>query len=282
MPRSRPFVEYATGPRAAALLAVTPDWWGRPDVVGVKYEDCVRDTEAELRRIESSIRPGPRRVAGRGRRSLFDGRTPQGGDQQPLLEGLAGPVAGSFRPRPRPRRSPRQWPSVCAILGYDIDPDPTLTAAAADRNWVSLVGNEIKETLRKSTAGHKAQIQERLDRIAELDAHIAMLEAKLRESVTLSGPVARRVKGVWNREPAASECGSAAAGATDSKNRMTSSAREFAEHEVAVRNPVVFQPSIGRGHGPASSASAVSGVGGLWIRFHCSSVKSARRKPVGW
>ena len=34
MPRSRAFVEYATGPRAAGLLAVTPDWWGQPGVVG--------------------------------------------------------------------------------------------------------------------------------------------------------------------------------------------------------------------------------------------------------
>ena len=29
MPRSRSFIEYAKGPRAAELLAVTPDWWGQ-------------------------------------------------------------------------------------------------------------------------------------------------------------------------------------------------------------------------------------------------------------
>jgi hypothetical protein len=200
MPRSRPFLEYATGPRAAALLAVTPDWWGRPDVLGIKYEDCVRDTDAELRRIEAAFGP----VRAESRAAVIEacsmGELRKGAINNHFWKGSPG-LWRALLPAAEAAEIAPAVTGVCQALGYAIDPDPALTAAVADRNWVALVGEEIKETLRRSTAGHKAQIQERLDRIAELDAHIAMLEAKLRESVTLSGPVARRVKGVWNRSP---------------------------------------------------------------------------------
>src|SRR5205823_5235439 len=55
MPRSRSFIEYAKGPRAAELLAVTPDWWGQPGVIGVRYEDCVCDAGKELQRLEGDL-----------------------------------------------------------------------------------------------------------------------------------------------------------------------------------------------------------------------------------
>jgi hypothetical protein len=43
MPRSRSFIDYCTGQRAAALLAVTPDWWTAPGVMPLKYEQMVAD-----------------------------------------------------------------------------------------------------------------------------------------------------------------------------------------------------------------------------------------------
>lgn len=200
MPRSRPFVEYATGRRAAALLAVTPDWWGRPGVLGVKYEDCVRDTAAELQRLEAAFGPvrGGSRAAVVAACSL--GELRKGAINNHFWKGSP----GLWRRLLPPAETAEIVPAVaafCSTLGYDCDPDPMLTPADADRNWVSLIGDEIKETLRQATAGHQARIQERLDRIAVLDDHIAMLEAKLRDSVTLSGPVARRVKGLWNANP---------------------------------------------------------------------------------
>jgi hypothetical protein len=86
-------------------------------------------------------------------------------------------------------------------LGYPIDPDPTLDALTADRNWVRQVGEETKLALRRATEGHRMQIQEKDDRIAELEAHEAELTTRLRTSVTLSGPLARAVKRVWNCSP---------------------------------------------------------------------------------
>jgi len=88
---------------------------------------------------------------------------------------------------------------IFTALGFDCDPDPALDALAADRNWVRLVGDEIKETLKRNTEGHRAQLQAKDDRIAELDTHCAELTQRLRESVTLSGPLARAVKRLWNR-----------------------------------------------------------------------------------
>src|SRR5262249_24293595 len=54
---SRVFIEYGQGPGAADLLAITPDWWGRPEVTSVRYEDLIADTEGQLQRLQSAFGP---------------------------------------------------------------------------------------------------------------------------------------------------------------------------------------------------------------------------------
>lgn len=56
-PRSQAFLDYATGPRAAALLAVTADWWGQPDVLSVRYEDVVADPVGQLQALAPALGP---------------------------------------------------------------------------------------------------------------------------------------------------------------------------------------------------------------------------------
>ena len=203
MPRSRAFVEYAAGPRAAELLTVTPDWWGKPGVVGVRYEDCVRDAEAELARLGAAF--GPVRCGSpaaaveacsldRLRRQATNNHFWQG---QPGLWRHLLPAAEA-------REIAAAHPAVFAALGYECDPDPALGDRTADRNWVRLVGDEIKRTLRRNTEGHRAELKAKQDRIDELERHAAELEGRLRSSVTLSGPLARALKQVWNRHPRAS------------------------------------------------------------------------------
>ncbi|HKA07071.1 MAG TPA: hypothetical protein VKD71_07415, partial [Gemmataceae bacterium] len=200
MPRSRAFVEYATGRRAAELLTVTLDWWGQPGVVGVHYEDCVRDADVALAKLETMFGPvrcGSRAAAveacslARLRQRATNNHFWQG---QPGLWQLLLPAAEA-------NEIATAQANAMSALGYACDPDPTLDALTADRNWVRLVGDEIKETLKRNTEGHRAQIKEKDERIAELDAHCAELTRRLRESVTLSGPVARALKRVWNRHP---------------------------------------------------------------------------------
>jgi hypothetical protein len=200
MPRSRAFVEYATGPRAVELLAVTPDWWGQPAVVGVRYEDCVRDAEGELARLEGAF--GPVRCGSRAAavEACSLARLRQRATNNHFWQGQPG-LWRCLLPAAEAREIAAAQVHAFSALGYLCDPDPALDALAADQNWVRLVGDEIKETLNRNTEGHREQINEKDNRIAELDAHVTELTQRLRESVTLSGPVARALKRVWNRHP---------------------------------------------------------------------------------
>lgn len=47
-PVSEAFLEYATSPRARALLSVSIEWSGDPDAIVVRYENLVSDTEKTL------------------------------------------------------------------------------------------------------------------------------------------------------------------------------------------------------------------------------------------
>jgi hypothetical protein len=199
MPRSRAFVEYAKGRRAAELLAVTPDWWEHLGVVQVRYEDCVKDPEGELRRLEAAF--GPVRTA---TREVVDACS---------LERLRGTAINNHFWKGSPGLWRLLLPAaeageiavaherVFSQLGYSCDPDPALDALTADRNWVRLVGDELKQTLRRNTEGHRAEVKAKNDRIAELERHCDELTRRLRECVTLDGPIARAVKRVWNRNP---------------------------------------------------------------------------------
>lgn len=53
-PASPAFLAYATGPRAKALLSVTPEWWPHADA-RTRYEDIVADPAAELGRMVEAL-----------------------------------------------------------------------------------------------------------------------------------------------------------------------------------------------------------------------------------
>jgi len=56
-PLSAPFLAYGKGPRARALLSVTPEWWDQENVVLVRYEDLVQDTARTL--MSACVQIGP-------------------------------------------------------------------------------------------------------------------------------------------------------------------------------------------------------------------------------
>ena len=62
MPGSAAFLEYAAGPRAAALMAVSQEWASAPETIGVRYEELIADTQGELRRIVEALEEPMRRV----------------------------------------------------------------------------------------------------------------------------------------------------------------------------------------------------------------------------
>ncbi len=58
-PRSAAFLDYATGPRARALLSVSPAWWSAPGSLRVRYEDLVRDPLGRLAKLTRSLEHAP-------------------------------------------------------------------------------------------------------------------------------------------------------------------------------------------------------------------------------
>jgi hypothetical protein len=200
MPRSRSFVDYSRGPRAAELLAVTPDWWETAGVVSVRYEDCVRDAADVLQRLENEF--GTPRMGSRD--SIIEAcslaRLRSTATNNHFWQGQPG-LWRQLLPAAEAQEIAAAHGSVFDRLGYSCDPDPNLVATSADRNWVQLVGKELKLTLRRSTEGHRVELKAKDNRIADLERHCAELTQRLRESVTLSGPVARAVKRAWNRNP---------------------------------------------------------------------------------
>lgn len=204
MPCSRAMIEYAKGPRAKELLAVTMDWWEQPGVIGVRYEDCVRDTDAELARMEQvfgEVRCGTRAVAieacslGKLRATATNNHFWKGSPglwRQLLPKAEADEIASAHR-------------EILERFHYPIDSNPTLTPLEADRNWIRFVGEELKVALRRSTEGHRAELAAKDHRIAELEQHCDELTQRLRDSVSFSGPIPRSIKKMWRRWKSANQ-----------------------------------------------------------------------------
>jgi hypothetical protein len=167
MPRSRPFLEYATGPRAAELLAVTCDWWAAPGVVPLRYEDFVADPVRELNRLAEHIGPA-RADASEVRDRAALGKIPTTNSHfwqgKPGLWRALVPTAEATEVR-------AAIAPALAELGYACDPDPALDAVTADRNWIRLVGPALRAGLSRAMTGHRAEVDALRQRIAELESH---------------------------------------------------------------------------------------------------------------
>src|SRR5262245_33260061 len=159
MPRSRAFVEYAKGPRAAELLNVTLDWWGRDGVIGVRYEDCVRDTDAELGCFESAF--GPVRCGSRAEAvaTCAMGQLRKVATNNHFWKGSPG-LWRHLLPVAEAREITGALSGVFDRLDYVCDPDPGLDPLTADRNRVGWVGGEVRQALRSAKGGHLAQLRE--------------------------------------------------------------------------------------------------------------------------
>ena len=155
-PRNRAFIEYATGPRAAELLAVTADWWNQPGVLSVRYEDAVADTPGWVAGLAAHFGPlkaDPAEVAGR---FTLD-RQRQGSINSHFWQGRPG-LWRALLPAAETREIAAAHAGVFATLGYACDPDPALDPATADRNWVKLAGPNLRAALARASEGHKAQL----------------------------------------------------------------------------------------------------------------------------
>jgi len=200
MPRSRAFIEYAKGTRVAELLAVTPDWWGQPGVVGLKYEDCVRDANAELQKIEAIF--GPIRAS--SREAVIEkcslGQLRKEAINNHFWKGSPG-LWRLLLPANEAEEIASTMANAMAPFDYVCDPDLKLSDLEADRNWARFVGDEVKQTLCRSTEGHRTELKVREERLAEVATQYEALVKRLERSLVLSGPIARMLKKLLVKNP---------------------------------------------------------------------------------
>jgi hypothetical protein len=184
LPCSEAFLNYATGPRAAALLSISREWWPTPDTIKVRYEDMVRSTHGEVERLIDDIGEAPRRT---------------------LAEAVSATSLKELRKRHSPRHyhfwqgQPGLWKkllpphmahsiaevhqAVFAELEYPCDPDPDLDGEQANGHWMQLHGPTLLEN-------HRSLLQQanaRLTQIENLGPIAIEVACKLRR-LSLSYP----------------------------------------------------------------------------------------------
>lgn len=137
-PRSAAFLEYATGPRARALLAVSREWWSAPGCLRVRYEDLVREPAAELGRAAIALGLDGR---GSGLAGAVAANTlavaRASAPNQHFWQGRPG-LWKLLLPAAEARRIAAAHAGSFATLGYADDPDDALDPAAADANWLAI------------------------------------------------------------------------------------------------------------------------------------------------
>jgi hypothetical protein len=139
LPNSPAFIRYASGPRAAALMAVNREWWPAPGALQVRYEELAADAPRELDRIEATLEKPARRRAGavaasatipRLRKKIGVAHHFWQGRPDLWKQLLTAPVA---------ERIALAHSLYGAELRYACKPDLGLTADQADANWLALV-----------------------------------------------------------------------------------------------------------------------------------------------
>jgi hypothetical protein len=148
MPRSAAFVDYATGKRATALLAVSREWWTLPGCVQVHYEELVRDPRGEMQRLGDLIGVPLRKTPEQAveANTIPKLRAKFAENARHFWQGKAG-LWRTLLTVTEAERIAAAHADIFATLGYVCDPDPTLSEIQADTNWLKLVWADLAEGL---------------------------------------------------------------------------------------------------------------------------------------
>jgi hypothetical protein len=166
-PRSDAFLAYAAGPRAASLLGITGGWWhsanaaattlpasgsdldrtlGMLGTLRLRYEDAVADPVRAMSELVARL--GPPRVESpveAAQATRLDRLRPQAANHH-FWQGKPGHWRRFFTVAETARLAAALAP-VTEPFGYQLDADPDLTPDAADANWVSCFGSELRTAL---------------------------------------------------------------------------------------------------------------------------------------
>jgi hypothetical protein len=119
-PSSSDFLSYALGPRAAALLSVTSEWWSAPGTVKVRYEELVTDPGRALKDVMSRCGPTSRELGGVLERHTIDRLRPTAQNNH-FWKGQPGNWRAHV-PMESARRIRAAHTAVFDALGYDLQP----------------------------------------------------------------------------------------------------------------------------------------------------------------
>jgi len=143
-PTSEAFLRYATGPRAKALLDVSPRWWDH-SVYAVRYVDLVDDPVARLTELSAAVgaptstspseaveQASFRRLAAEARNNHFWRGRP-GHWRELLPADVVEPIVRAHR-------------DLMRRFDFTAEPDPTLTTEEALSRWEALTDPGIAES----------------------------------------------------------------------------------------------------------------------------------------
>jgi hypothetical protein len=136
-PTSRAFVKYATGPRAKALLSVTPDWWNAADV-HLRYEELTGDTRHGLEQIVEALGEAPVASVEEVLTDVTFDALQREATNVHFWQGRADGWRSLLTPRIA-RKIEQAHREVFVTLGYEVDPDPDLSKRAARARWGELL-----------------------------------------------------------------------------------------------------------------------------------------------
>ena len=180
LPRSGAFLRYATGPRAAALLNVSRDWWTVPGTCQARYEDLVADPVATLERLSNDLGIEPvvplvAAVETFNLSRLRDARRDQHawrGDPD---------LWKTLLPSSEALQICRTHDACMRTLGYQCDADVTLEPAQADLNWLNAEFATLWE--------HVNRLKDRLAALVETEERRQLgVLGRLKRSLTVRFP----------------------------------------------------------------------------------------------
>jgi hypothetical protein len=143
-PVSPEFVEYATGPRTAALFSVSRLWWDVPGVIRVRYEDLVENTVGELSRVAAELQiPIAQSAENVAKAHALDAmRGRHVSYRQHVWKGRPGHWR-RFLPKEVAERIAAAHRQSFTPLGYACDPNKALDEETADVNWARAMADTV-------------------------------------------------------------------------------------------------------------------------------------------
>jgi hypothetical protein len=170
-PRSAAFLDYARGPRAQKLLAVTRAWWQAPGAKRVRYEDLVAEPRRTFRQLIYDIGYNPRRapVEVIADNTVDRLRSSDRVWNFHIWQGRPG-LWKSLLPRREALEIAAALSDYFIELCYVCDFDANLSESQADANWFAL---EL-DVIRRSLDDARAQL-----RAAEATAHATRLQLEV-------------------------------------------------------------------------------------------------------